>query len=211
MKYKWNSLPIVYKLFFTLFGGITLIIIALLSYLWGYESKIILTKEQGLLHIQSADVANDLNTHLIGLQKEIFFLSKLEVMNDMATQDMDRRITSILEQKTDDLGESITLYAMAPDLTVTAASSLVRINTVPIEAQVIAAAAKKGKKYLFYKENLYFFTPIYGSFYTQDFLGYLVMSYPLINFKNQLKTERNLYRWLLPSSSIESIIYKEST
>ena len=211
MKYKWNSLPIVYKLFFTLFGGIALVIIALLSYLWGYESKVILIKEQNLLHVQSVDVVNDLNAHLLGLQKEIFFLSKLEVMNDMATQDIDRRITSILEQKTDDLGESITLYAMAPDLTVTATSEFSRINTVPIEARAIATAAKKGKNHLFHKDNLFLFTPIYGSFYTQDFLGYLVMAYPLKNFQNQLKTDQNLYRWLVPPSSIVSILYRKDT
>lgn len=208
MNYKWNSLPIVYKLFFTLFGGIAIIIIALLSYLWGYESKLILKKEEELLRIQSVDVANNLNSHLIRLQKEILFLSKLEVMNDMSTKDMDKRITSILEQKTDDIGESISLYAMTPDLTITAASQFTRINTLPIEADSIAVAVKMGKKYLFYKDNLYFFTPIYGSSNEQKFLGYLVMSYPLKNFETRLKTDQTLYRWLIPSTSTGSIDYK---
>lgn len=210
MKYKWNSLPIVYKLFITLFGGIAVIIITLLSYLWGYESELMLKKEQDLLHLQSVDVANNLNTHLVKLQKEILFLSRLEVMNDMVTQDMDRRITSIVEQKAQDLGESITLYAIAPDFTITAASQLTRINTISTEAQSIAVAVKKGKRHLFLKQNLYFFTPIYGSFYTKDFLGYLVMSYPLKNFADQLKSNQNLYRWLTPPFATPPILYKKN-
>jgi len=161
MKYRWNSLPIVYKLFITLFGGIALIIIALLSYLWGYESKLILKKEQELLHIQSVDVANNLNSHLVRLQKEILFLSRLEVMNDMVTRDIDQRIASILEQKSDDLGESIVLYAIAPDFTVTAASQLTQISAISTVAQTITVAIKEGKTHFFFYYFLYFFTPIY--------------------------------------------------
>ncbi len=149
MKIKWNSLPIVYKLFITLFGGIALIIITLLTYLWGHESNLMLKKEQDLLHIQSLAVANDLNTHLASLQKEILFLSRLDVMNDMITHDMDRRITSILEQKMDDLGESITLYTIAPDFTITAASKLTQINTISTQVYAIASAVNQGKSHYF--------------------------------------------------------------
>ncbi len=211
MQNRWNSYPIVYKLFITLFGGIAVIIIALLSYLWGYESKLILKKEQELLHIQSVDVANNLNSHLVRLQKEILFLSRLEVMNDMVTRDIDQRIASILEQKSDDLGESIVLYAIAPDFTVTAASQLTQISAISTVAHTITVAIKEGKTHFFFEENLYFFTPIYGSFYTKDFLGYLVMSYPLKNFADQLKTDQTLYRWLIPSSSATSIRYKSNS
>lgn len=210
MKHRWNSLPIVYKLFVTLFGGIAVIIIALLSYLWGYESELMLTKEQDLLHIQSIDVANDLSTHLVKLQKEILFLSRLEVMNDMVTQDMDRRITSILEQKADDLEESITLYTIAPDFTVTASSQATLLNTTLPEKEMVRNAIKRGGNTLFFGENLYFFTPIYGSFYTKDFLGYLVMAYPFKNFANQLKADQGFYRWLTPPSAIPPIHYKRN-
>lgn len=40
MRQKWNNLPIVYKLFMALFGAIALIIVILLSYVWGYESNL---------------------------------------------------------------------------------------------------------------------------------------------------------------------------
>lgn len=201
MKYRWDILPIVYKLFIALFGTIALIIIALLSYLWGHESKLMLKKEQETLHLQSVAVADDLNTHLTRLYKEIIFLSHLEVMNDIVVQDMDRRITSILKQKADDLGESVSLFTIAHDGTIPAASRSAQINTVFKEIDSIENAVNNGKTYLFLGENLYFFTPVYGSFYTHELLGYLVMSYPVNNFVLQLKSDQNLYRWLTPPST----------
>ncbi|MFH0708853.1 MAG: HAMP domain-containing sensor histidine kinase [Pseudomonadota bacterium] len=204
MTRRWNNLPIVYKLFLALFGGITLIIIALLSYLWGYESELMLKKEQDILHSHSTLAANDLKTHIDRLHKEILFLSHLEVMDDVIVLDMDRRITSLLEQKADDLGENISLFVVASDFTVPSSSKLIQINTVFTEASTLVSAAKNGKSHFFLKGNLYLFAPVYGSFNSNNFLGYLVLSYPLKNFVLQLKSDKNSYRWLTPAASLLS-------
>ena len=209
MKYRWDSLPIVTKLFLALFGGIALVIIILLSYLWGHESNLMLKKEQDLLYVHSISVANDLNGHLRALNKELLFLSRLEVMNDMVTEDMDRRITTILEQKSDDLGESITLLTLSPGGSILASSNLAQINTSFSEINSVKNAIIKGKTSLFSGERLYFFAPIYGTFYTQEVLGYLVMSYPLKNFSQHLKSNQNLHRWLTPPLLL-SDVYKNS-
>ncbi|MDD2266738.1 HAMP domain-containing sensor histidine kinase [Sulfuricurvum sp.] len=207
---RWNNLPIVYKLFITLFGGIAIIIIALLSYLWGYESELMLNKEQDILHTQSVSVANDLKSHIERLQKEILFLSHLEVMDDMVVQDMDRRITSLLEQKADDLGESISLFMVSPDFTIHASSKSSLINTTFKGVHSIKYALKHHKSYFFLGDNLYLFTPAYGSFNTKEFLGYLVMSYPMKNFALRLKSDQNFYRWITPPSSL-SFLYKNNS
>ncbi|HZF69278.1 HAMP domain-containing sensor histidine kinase [Sulfuricurvum sp.] len=207
---RWNNLPIVYKLFITLFGGIAIIIIALLSYLWGYESELMLNKEQDILHTQSVSVANDLKSHIERLQKEILFLSHLEVMDDMVVQDMDRRITSLLEQKADDLGESISLFMVSPDFTIHASSKSSLINTTFKGVHSIKYALKHHKSYFFLGDNLYLLTPAYGSFNTKEFLGYLVMSYPMENFALRLKSDQNFYRWITPPSSL-SFLYKNNS
>lgn len=201
MRY-WNNLPIVYKLFIALFGGIAIIIISLLSYLWGYESELMLNKEQDILHSQSVLVANGLKSHLNGLQKEIVFLSHLEVMDDMVVQDMDRRITSLLEQKADDLGESISLFMIGSNLSVHASSKSSQINATFKGVSALQDAIKKHKSYFFLGDNLYLFTPTYGSFNTKEFLGYLVMAYPLENFALRLKSDQNFYRWITPPFSL---------
>ncbi|MDP3302465.1 MAG: ATP-binding protein [Sulfuricurvum sp.] len=206
MRDKWDNLPIVYKLFMALFGVIALIIVILLSYVWGYESNLMLKKEQDALQKQSLLVAEDLNVHLNHLQKEILFLSRLDVMNDMVTHDLDKRITKILEQKADDLGESIVLFTVELDGTIPLFSNIDHTNSVFKEAHAIKNALEAQKTHLFLGKNLYIFTPMYGSFYTHDLLGYIVMSYPLKNFELRLKTDQKFYRWLSPPA-IPSIIY----
>jgi len=208
--HRWNNLPIVYKLFIALFGGIAIIIVAILSYLWGYESELMLNKEQDILHAQSVSDANDLKNHIERLQKEILFLSHLEVMDDMVVQDMDRRITSLLEQKADDLGESISLFMVGPDFTVHASSKSSQINTTFKGVHSIKYALKHHKSYFFLGDNLYLFTPAYGSFNTKEFLGYLVMSYPMKNFALRLKSDQNFYRWITPPFSL-SYLYKNDS
>lgn len=210
MSLRWNNLPIVYKLFLALFGSITVIIIVLLSYLWGYESELMLKKEQDILHIQSVSAANDLKTHIERLQKEILFLSRLEVMDDMIVRDMDRRITSLLKQKADDLGEDISLFMVGPDFTVYASSNVNQINTAFTEAHAIAPAVKNKKPYFFLGKNLYLIAPVYGSFNRDDFLGYLVLAYPLKNFALQLKSDQSFYRWLSAPASL-SPLYKSDS
>lgn len=209
MKHRWDTLSIAFKLFTTIVGGIALIVIALLTYLWVHESELMLKKEQDSIHAQSVLVANNLNAHMEMLHKEILFLSHLEVMDDIVARDMDRRITSVLEQKATDLGESIVLFTMAPNGMISAASEAAKINTTSKDAQNISTALKNKKSYLYLGDKLYLFTPIYGSFYTQDLLGYLVLSYPLENFSRQLKTDQAFYRWLTPPFGT-SIVYKYS-
>lgn len=206
MKQRWDTLPIAYKLFIALFGGIAFIIIVLFTYLWGYESDLMLTKEQDILYAQSTSVANDLESHMTELNKEILFLSQLEVMDDTIARDIDRRITSILEQKAVDLGESITLFVLTPDMTVPATSNPTHSSIILSDGEKIINAINQRKTHLFIGKNLYLFTPIHGSFYSQDLLGYLVLSYPLDNFTHKLKSDIHLYRWLTPDPS-SLIIY----
>jgi len=208
MKRKWRTLPIVYKLFGALVGAIALIIIALIAYLGGYESSLMLEQEEEKLHLQSVAAADGLNTHLERLEKEILFLARLEVMDDIVVRDMDRRITKILEQKSADLGESIQICMIDKTGTVYAASEPSRINTFLSESKMIPDAVMAKRFYFYHGTNLYLFSPVYGSFYTHELLGYIILSYPLENFATRLKNERSFYRWVSPPSQLP-IIYRE--
>lgn len=198
MKQHWNTLSIFHKLFITLFGGIGLIIIVLLSYLWGHESNIILKKEQDTLQHQSSFVARELDNHLTYLDKELRFMTHLEVMDDMVVRDMDRRITAIMKQKADDLGESIVLFGLSPDFRIHASSHSTALEKQFRYSNSLLEAQREGKSHFFVQENLYLFSPIYGSFYTKDLLGYVIMLYPMKNFHLRLNNKHNLYQWLTP-------------
>lgn len=204
LRRRWDSLPIVYKLFVTLVGGIAAVIVTLLAYVWGHESELMLKKEQEILHAQSVEMAQELNAHVSDLHKEIVFLSHLEVMEDVVVGDMDRRITQILEQKAADWGESVVVFVVSPEGTIPAASDAKKINTRFHEVHAVSAAMKRHQPYLYAGKNLYLFSPLYGSFYTEEFLGYVVVSYPLENFALRLKTTTNLHRWLVPPPFVQA-------
>lgn len=193
----WNDLSIFHKLFITLFGGIVIVVVMLLSYLWGHESELILKKENDLLHLQSQSVARELNLHLIHLAKELAFLSQLEVMDDMVVRDMDRRITIIMKQKADDIGEEIFILGISPDFKVYASSISGSIEKNVPFASLLLSSKKDGKSFFFTERYLYLFTPIYTSFNQNKFLGYVVMAYPTINLQNRLAKDPSIHRWLV--------------
>lgn len=198
MRYHWENIPIVYKLFLPLFIGISTIIVLLLVYVWGYESELILKKEDDLLHLQATHVAHDLMNHTQGLHKELLFLSHLEVMDDMVVGDMDRRITRILEQKGDDLGESILLLAVDVEGKIRASSHAILINhpfrgKIPLDHAITAHHASFVDHH-----TLYLVTPIRGSFEHHPLLGYLVLAYPLENFTHSLHSDTTVHKWLTP-------------
>lgn len=209
MKFRWNSLPIAFKLFIALFGVITVIITILLSYLWGHESNLLLKKEQENIHINAIYTAKDLDFHLLSLQKEILFLSRLEVMNDMITKDMDQRISAIMDEKANDLGNSVTLFVIAPDLSIPASSRGANLSTINKDASSIINAIQVKKTHLFLGRNLYFIAPIHGTFYPQNLLGYLVLSFPLEIFSYQLESDQQIHRWLTPPPDA-SILYSHN-
>ncbi len=198
MRYHWENIPLLHKLFLPLFVGIATIIVIVLVYVWRYESELILKKEDDLLHLQATHLANDLMTHTQGLHKELLFLSHLEVMDDMVVRDMDRRITRILEQKGDDLGESIVLLVIDVDSNIRASSRALVINH-PFEGKIPLKHAITAHQSSFVDhDTLYFVTPIVGSFTHHPLLGYLILAYPLNNFTHYLHSDTTLHEWLIP-------------
>ena len=202
MKKIWEGLSIVYKLFAALGGTIALIILILLVYLGGHESSLLLEKEKENLHNRSLGVAGALGDHLLRLQKEVAFLTRLEVMDDIVVRDMDRRITVLLEQKADDLGESVKLIVAGVDGKVCAASEQNRTDKRFSDMELLSAAVQKGRTYFFQGRELYLFAPVYGSFYTHELLGYVILYYPLANLDVRIKSADSHSRWLKPPVSL---------
>lgn len=199
---RWESLSIAYKLSLALIAGIGILITILLAYLWGFESKLMLHNEQRNLHVQSLSIGSDLSQNLQKLHKEAAFLAHLEVMEDIVIGDMDRRITRMLEQKAADLGESVSVSVVDTNGTIIATSEKGKIGSY-FDAVLKMDEALKMRKHHFYAgQFLYLFEPIHGSFYTDDFLGYLLVSYPIDNLSLALKSHDGVERWLVPSPAL---------
>ncbi len=176
MKNFWKRLPFSYKLFVGIFAVIFLNISILLFYIWNYESKLILGKIESTLQKEIENKRMQIEKYFDFLLNEVDFLSKLEVMDDLAVLDTDRRITRLLEIKAKDLDNNISLTVVGADKIAYASSKREYIKK---KFDFLSGA----KDYFFFKDSLIIFKPIFASFEKNTFLGYLVLSYPLSNLK----------------------------
>lgn len=132
-----------------------------LLYIWSFKSAILLDKERVNLELQLERSAKRLQHYLVSLQKEVVFLSGLEVMDDILANDVDKRIDILLEHKAEDLGKGIILVASRDE-------------------QVIATSKQN-----YQLENyLPFLAPVFASFDKEKTLGSLMLLYPYQNFLN---------------------------
>jgi len=151
-----------------------------LLYIWSFKSAILLDKERVNLQLQLERSAKRLQHYLESLQKEVIFLSGLEVMDDILANDVDKRIGILLEKKAKDLDKGIILVALRND-------------------KVIASS----KEYYAIENYLLFLAPVFASFNKEKTLGSLMLLYPYENFLN-LKVDNPHQQLWLHSKYLES-------
>jgi len=171
----WKELSETYKIFIAMLIFIMFIQLSTLVYIWKFESNVLLEKERQNLSYQLEVDADLLLKHLNGLQKEAEFLATLELMDDVLTKDIDKRIAILLTKKVKDLGENILL-------------------TVQQNDEVIASSKKNYKK----ENYLNFSVAIYASFNKTEKIGSLVLHYPLKNLMDLNINNPSQYLWLTP-------------
>jgi signal transduction histidine kinase len=152
-----------------------------LLYIWSFKSSILLNQEQMNLEHQLENSEKRLMYHLERLQKELTFLSELEVMDDIVANDVDKRIDILLKKKAEDLGEEIILVALR--------------DNHPIASSKINYDIEK---------HLLFLSPIFASFEREKRLGSLMLLYPYHNF-SQLKVDNPHQQLWLRSKFIGNI------
>ena len=184
MKPLWKKLSATYKILISMLLFIMLIQLGTLIYIWKYESNVLLDKERKNLTYQLNVNAKRLEAYMNRLQKELEFLSILEVMDDILVNDIDKRITVLLEKKAKDLSESIILEVLDKN-------------------HCVASSERTYDR----KDFLEFKVPIYGSFNQEKKIGFLVLLYPFKNL-TKLSTD-NPYQtlWLMPPTKFKTKLF----
>jgi len=186
LKDFWHSIPIAYKIFGLILLFLIAVEIVATVFVWQYESKVLLKREQQNLTRELSHYRKSLISHLQMLDKETRFLAKLEVMDDIVAKDIDKRIITLLEQKAADLGEDIILLITDPNGQIIISPKI--FLHLPIRA--------------FHANYLHFERPVFGSFDSKKMLGRLYLLYPLENLQ-QLKTSNPLKKlWLKPPAPV---------
>ncbi|HIP02260.1 MAG TPA: HAMP domain-containing protein [Campylobacterales bacterium] len=127
--------------------------------------------------LQAKQTKTLMQNRLSQLEQEILFLSKLELFDDMISEDMDRRISRLLEQKSRGLKEeAIILLALDSNGTIIATSHsemLEKNNLLQFDTR-----RQNGTQIV--DKNMFFFSTLKASFDNRH-LGHLVAVYPLEN------------------------------
>jgi signal transduction histidine kinase len=153
-------------------------------YIWTYESKVLLKKERKNLAYQLKVSSKNLESYMHQLQKELEFLSLLEVMDDVLVNDIDKRIAVLLEKKAKDLGKGIVLEVLDDNRCVSSSQKVSNRN-----------------------EFLEFKTPIYSSFNPEKNIGRLLLLYPLKNLMNLSTNNPYQTLWLTPSLEFKNKVF----
>ena len=183
----WKKLSISYKIFIALLLTISLGQIFMMVYIWNYESKILYQKEQKDLQMAVEAQSQKLSSELERRQKETRFLASLEVMDDLIANDLDKRVSNMLERKANDLEEDIILLAVKNGKIVSASKS----NYIDQNFQ------------LFNDKYLYFSAPTYASFDKKVLLGKIVLLYPFKNLTNLTMPKNTKLLWLTPPHKLK--------
>ncbi len=161
------------KIVFFMLFFIFFIQLATLLYIWKFQSMVLLEKERQNLSYELHQQAEILEKRLTMLKKELKFLSTLELMDDIVVDDVDKRVTLLLEKKAKDLGEGIVLLA----------SNMKRI-------------VASSKEVYNSTEFLQIEVAVFTSFKSKKKIGKLQLLYPFKNFENLKMNNPHHHLWL---------------
>lgn len=145
-------------------------------------------------HLERTKVVAELiENHISSLDKEVRFLSSLDLMDDLLAEDIDKRISRLLTQKKEDLNLDITFMAVALDSTIVASSNK------DILLEKYSQEVMDTKEYGAYIKDdyLYMYSQINASFDKTKKLGFLILKYNLKNLDSYLTHNETIRSYII--------------
>lgn len=155
------------------------------------ETKIV-NKLIGDQHHELQIVKKSIDIHLKSLAKEVSFLARLDVMDDILSDDIDKRISRMLEKKRDDYTIELDFSVVSENSIIIASSNKEKISKVFNLFETIEH--KHG--FVLIGENLYIYSNIFASFDDTKELGLLVLKYRLDNLKEYFIEKSSSYIYM---------------
>ncbi len=133
-----------------------------------------------------------IENHLNSLNKEVHFLSSLDLMDDLLADDIDKRISRLLTQKSQDLNLDLTFMAVTENSTITASSN----KEYLLKNYNIKKLHNNDGSYI---ENgeLYIYSKINASFDKTKKLGFLILKYNLQNLDLYLTHQESIHSYII--------------
>lgn len=128
-----------------------------------------------------------IDTHLNSLSKEVSFLSRLEIMDDILADDMDKRISRLLKQKKDDYALDLDFFVLNNSKNIIASSNNKELKLKALHVEELT----KDNGIFFNADTLYIYKRVYASFQDKKSIGFLLLEYNLQNLNRYLTHENN--------------------
>ena len=129
---------------------------------------------------------------LSGMQKNLHFLSRLDVMDELLSDDIDKRISRLLTQKKEDYNLDITFLLLNDKQTVIASSDKSALFS-NFKTQSLLA---KGKSITIIGKTAYMHAPVFASFDKSKQIGQLILRYNLENLTHFLLQKKHIHTTL---------------
>lgn len=165
--------------------------VILLSYtLFLSETKIVkqTIKEQ---FNRADEVAMLIDNHIVSIKQELDFISSLDVMDDMLAEDIDKRISILLNKKRTDFSLDLALFVVNEKGVIVASSeNRLLLKTFPF-------FKNDTQQEFIVDSDLYITSKITASFDNTKTLGYLVVKYSLYNLKRYLSHQDSMHFYIV--------------
>ena len=198
MKIKLYPQSLRYKLLFSfLLIGMVPYAIYIIYTMYVSQEKILnkLIKEQ-ITQVQL--IKSNIEHQLLSIEKEVIFLSNLDIMDDIAIEDIDKRVSRLLIQKYQDLGENLRIYGLNSQMKIVASSQKNSLGEA-FEKKELLNQYNSSIHHIVQGNTIYFISEVIASFDTKRAIGFLIIEYPLSNLERFNKKENGI------TSSIERV------
>ncbi len=142
---------------------------------------------------RTSSVIKLITNHMDSLKKEVDFISSLDVMDDILADDIDKRVSRLLTQKSNDLNSDNTFMVINNDFTIVSSSDINSTLEKFDSDKVINAAAGQHIE----GKTLYMFSKIYASFDKTKELGFLILKYNLDNLDIYLTHQDSMHSYIV--------------
>jgi len=141
-----------------------------------------------------------MNNHLHALEKDVAFLSSLDVMDEVLSDDIDKKISRLLEKKAKDIGKNTTLFFIDEKKHIISSS-----NAALLMQNFSPPFTLDKKGYFLQDKKLYIYSQVLASFDPDKKLGFLMLAYNLDNLKLFLTDTKSIHTYIVNAAHTVSI------
>ena len=142
---------------------------------------------------RTSSVLKLITNHVNSLTKEVNFISSLDVMDDILADDIDKRISRLLTQKSNDFNLENTFMVVNSDFTIISSSD---VNSLLQKFDSRNFIKQSNGKYIENK-TLCIYSKIYASFDNTKEIGFLVLKYNLDNLDLYLTHQGSIRSYII--------------